>query len=121
MQLNEQELRNCVYRGLFCDLLAELEVDPIWRKVKGSDKPDPRFLEREIILRFFAFANRIDHYTGRLKPFLNEYMANYAPKDFMQIKASAALFGRRSKHLYCEIWSKCWMPLWSARSETGQR
>ena len=37
MQLNEQELRNCVYRGPFCDLLAELETDPTWRKVKGGD------------------------------------------------------------------------------------
>lgn len=27
--LNEQELRNCVYRGPFCDLLAELEIDPL--------------------------------------------------------------------------------------------
>ncbi len=100
MQLNEQELRNCVYRGPFCDLLAELEIDPIWRKVKGGDKPEPRFLEREMILRFFAFANRIDHYSGRLKPFLNEYMANYAPKDPMQLKAQAALFRQTMQNIY---------------------
>jgi hypothetical protein len=37
MQLNEQELRNCVYRGPFNDLLAELERDSYWRKVKGGD------------------------------------------------------------------------------------
>jgi len=100
MQLNEQELRNCVYRGPFCDLLAELEMDPIWRKVKGTEKPDPRFLEREMILRFFAFANRVDHYSGRLKPFLNDYMANYAPKDPMQIKAQAALFRQAMQNIY---------------------
>ena len=100
MQLNEQELRNCIYRGPFCDLLAELETDPTWRKVKGGDKPDPRFLEREMILRFFAFTNRIDYYAGNLKRFLNEYMATYAPKDQMQIKAQAALFRQTMQNVY---------------------
>ncbi len=109
MPLNEQELRNCVYRGPFCDLLAELENDPTWRKVKGGDKPDPRFLEREMILRFFAFANRIDHYAGNLKRFLNDYMATYAPKDQVQINSQAAMF-RHAKYLY-RVWTKCWPPL----------
>jgi hypothetical protein len=36
MALNEQELRNCVYRGPFNDLVGELETDPSWRKVKGG-------------------------------------------------------------------------------------
>jgi len=74
MALNEMELRNCVYRGDFCDLLARLEEDGNWREVKGSVK-DSRFIEREMILRFFAFYVNIDHYTGNLKRFLNEYMA----------------------------------------------
>ena len=59
MTLNEQELRNCVYRGPFNDLLAELEKDSYWRKSKGGDQPEGRFKEREVILRFFAFANRL--------------------------------------------------------------
>ena len=32
MALNEQELRNCVFRGPFNDLLEALENDPAWRK-----------------------------------------------------------------------------------------
>jgi hypothetical protein len=67
MALNEQELRNCVYRGPFNDLLAEVEKDIWWRRVKGGDDPEPRFKEREIILRFFAFADRLQRYTGNLK------------------------------------------------------
>jgi hypothetical protein len=70
MALNEQELRNCVYRGPFNMLLSELEKDPKWRIVKGGDSPEPRFKEREMILRFLALANRIDFYTGGLKRFL---------------------------------------------------
>ena len=67
MALNEQELRNCVFRGPFNQLLAELEKEPYWRKVKGSIDPEGRFKEREMILRVFAFANRLAQYTGNLK------------------------------------------------------
>jgi Protein of unknown function DUF262/HNH endonuclease len=100
MGLNEQELRNCVYRGPFCDLLAEMEQDPNWRKIKGGDKPEPRFVERQMILRFFTFANRIDHYNGKLKPFLNEYMGLYAPKSEQDIKNQAAMFRQTMKNVY---------------------
>ncbi len=98
--LNEQELRNCVYRGPFCNLLADLEKDPLWRKIKGSEIPEPRFLEREMILRFFAFANRINSYTGRLKSFLNEYMAEYAPKSPEAIKTETARFHQTLQNIY---------------------
>lgn len=81
MALNEMEIRNCVYRGDFCDLLAKLESEKYWRDVKGGSNPDARFIEREMILRFFAFAQRIDFYTGQLKRFLSDYMENYAPKN----------------------------------------
>jgi hypothetical protein len=92
MGLNEQELRNCVYRGPFCDLLAELEKDPIWRRIKGGDKPEPRFVEREMILRFLSFANRLGDYKGKLKSFLNDYMGKYAPKGEQDIHGQAKMF-----------------------------
>jgi hypothetical protein len=100
MVLNEQELRNCVYRGPFNDLLAELENDTSWRKVKGGDGPEPRFKEREIILRFFAFTNRFQNYTGNLKRFLNEYMGQYAPHEPDQLKAHAATFKQAMQNIY---------------------
>ena len=110
MGLNEQELRNCVYRGPFCDLLAELEKETIWRRIKGGDKPQPRFIEREMILRFFAFANRLADYKGKLKSFLNDYMGKYAPKgEDIQSQANMfrqtmqnvwAVFGENSARLY---------------------
>lgn len=110
MGLNEQELRNCVYRGPFCDLLADLEKETIWRRIKGGEKPEHRFVEREMILRFFAFSNRLDHYRGKLKSFLNDYMAKYAPKgEDIQSQASRfrqtmqnvwTVFGENSARLY---------------------
>src|SRR5262249_4806523 len=100
MALNEQELRNCVYRGPFNDLLGNLERDPYWRKVKGGDTPEPRFKEREIILRFFAFADRLQHYTGNLKRFLNEYMAQYAPHHEDALRTHAASFKQTVQNIY---------------------
>ena len=100
MALNEQEIRNCVYRGAFCDLLATLEKDQAWRKVKGGSVPEPRFAEREMILRFFAFAERINYYKGNLKRFLNEYMADHAPKDQIKIDKQAEMFREAMRNIY---------------------
>lgn len=100
MNLNEQELRNCVYRGPFNDLLAELEDDLYWRKAKGGDLPEGRFKEREMILRFFAFANRLSNYTGSLKRFLNEYMGQYAPRDTQALKSHATSFRQTMQNIY---------------------
>ncbi len=100
MALNEQELRNCVYRGPFNNLLAELEKDSYWRKVKGGDAPEGRFKEREIILRIFAFANRLPQYGGNLKAFLNEYMEQYAPKTEAALKAHATMFRQTMQNIY---------------------
>jgi hypothetical protein len=99
MGLNEQELRNCVYRGKFNELLAALESDSKWRIIKGGD-PEPRFKEREMILRFFALANRIDFYTGGLKRFLNDYMENYAPKNDVAIKEQELMFLQTMRNVY---------------------
>lgn len=100
MALNEQEIRNCVYRGGFCDLLAKLEKDQSWRKVKGGSEPEPRFAEREMILRFFAFAERINHYKGNLKRFLNGYMSDYAPKEQDKIDEQAEMFRQTMGNIY---------------------
>jgi 5-methylcytosine-specific restriction endonuclease McrA len=100
MILNEQELRNCVYRGPFNDLLAELEREPYWRKAKGGDEPEPRFKEREMILRFFAFANRLPSYAGSLKRFLSEYMGQYAPRSPEALKSHASLFRQTMQNIY---------------------
>jgi hypothetical protein len=100
MALNEQELRNCVYRGAFNSLLAKLETDGRWRNVKGGDGPEPRFKEREMILRFLALANRVQFYKGGLKRFLNDYMAKYAPRDATAIDEQAQIFRQTMQNVY---------------------
>jgi len=106
MALNEQELRNCVYRGPFNKLLETLENDPFWRRVKGGDVPEPRFKEREIILRVFAFADRVQYYTGNLKRFLNEYMGQYAPNKADALETYAASFSQTMQNVYTVFGNK---------------
>src|ERR1700680_4933518 len=77
-----------------------LEKDPAWRKVKGGENPDPLFIEREMILRFFAFTNRQPFYAGNLKRFLNEYMESWAPSAPDQLKQQAAMFRDAMRNVY---------------------
>jgi hypothetical protein len=106
MILNEQEVRNCVYRGPFNDLLAQLEKETYWRKAKGGDAPEGRFREREMILRFFAFADRFPQYAGGLKQFLNEYMGKYVPYEESDLKAHATLFRQTIQNVYAVFGEK---------------
>lgn len=53
--LNDQELRNCVYRGLYNDLLKELAADPDYMWLMGFKGPEKRFRDVEYVLRFSAF------------------------------------------------------------------
>lgn len=100
MALTEQEIRNAVYRGHFNKLLAKLEKDSVWRNVKGGTEPESRFIEREMILRFFAFANRLDYYKGNLKRFLNDYMGIHAPKDEEHTTELESMFRQTMRNVY---------------------
>jgi len=113
MAQGEMEIRNCVYRGDFCDLLARLESEKVGRDVRGTPSPAPRFDEREMILRFFAFTGRIDFYKGSLKRFLSDYMEKHAPRSGESDKLDElaeqfrgamknvyAVFGEQSGRLY---------------------
>lgn len=58
--------------------IEKLEKETCWRKARRGDAPEGRFREREMILRFFALADRFHQYAGGLKQLLNEYMGKYA-------------------------------------------
>jgi len=76
VKLNEQELRNCLYRGELNNLLKDLRSDKRFLKCLKLDKPHNRFVDAEIILRFFAMHDGYDienkkmNYPGRMKTFL---------------------------------------------------
>ncbi len=94
LPLNDQELRNCVFRGAFNDFLHDLVRTEPWLAAVEKPTPELRMRHEELALRFFALRSVTANYRPPLKPILNEYMqANRYPDD-AQIAAMAALFER---------------------------
>jgi Protein of unknown function DUF262 len=74
MPLNDQELRNCVFRGDLNDLLNEIVHGPAWLGFIDRAEPDARMRHHELVVRFFAIETALDRYRPPLKAVLNEYM-----------------------------------------------
>ncbi|NEW85402.1 MAG: DUF4268 domain-containing protein [Mariniphaga sp.] len=76
--LNDQELRNCVFRGRFNDLIKELSQDSNFKDLLGIERSDSRMKDRELVLRFAAFQfNTYLNYNAPIKKFLNNTMEKY--------------------------------------------
>lgn len=76
--LNDQELRNCVFRGKFNELLKELSQDKDFKYLLGIATPDRRMKDRELVLRFASFyLNTYLNYNAPIKKFLNDTMEKY--------------------------------------------
>ncbi|MBI2529814.1 MAG: DUF262 domain-containing protein [Candidatus Diapherotrites archaeon] len=72
--LKDQEIRNCIYRGHFNDLLKKLNEYKEWRDLIGRTIPDTRMRDVELILRFFALFFNLNNYSKPMKQFLNNFM-----------------------------------------------
>jgi hypothetical protein len=74
-KLNDQELRNSVYRGKYNELLRDLTSNPHLLKIMGTSRPHTRMADRQLILRFFAmWRNTHLKYKAPMKHFLNREM-----------------------------------------------
>lgn len=83
IKLNEQELRNCLYRGKFNNLLKDLRTYPNFLNCLRMSAPSKRFNDAELALRYLALSEAYDRSTGKvknyrnkMKTFLNSYMAS---------------------------------------------
>lgn len=75
VQLNDQELRNCIYRGDYNLILKELSEDATFKEILGIKKPEKRMKDIELVLRFAAFYNKgYQNYKPPIKSFLNVEM-----------------------------------------------
>lgn len=81
VKLNEQELRNCMYRGSLSTLLKELCEYPPYLQALGQKKPHFRYNDAELALRFMALysgynpaTGKVEGYSSKMKTFLNGFM-----------------------------------------------
>ena len=80
--LNQQELRNSIYRGPYNELLIELSEDPDYMFLMGLDGPDKRMKDVEYALRFAAFYHSTYlNYKPSMARFLNEEMKTFQNID----------------------------------------
>jgi 5-methylcytosine-specific restriction endonuclease McrA len=76
VKLKDQELRNCVYRGEYNDLIKDLaENNEDFKQILNTREPQKRMQDRELVLHFLAFYNQTYlKYKPPMKRFLNEEM-----------------------------------------------
>jgi hypothetical protein len=90
--LNDQELRNCIYRGAYNDLLVDLSRDPDYMWLMGFAGPEKRFKDVAYVLRFAAFFHAgYLKYNPSMARFLNEDMAKYqhiSAKDRKELQSA---------------------------------
>lgn len=95
VKLNNQEIRNCIYNGTLNSMLKTFAKSDAWKKLLSlKSNKSYRFSNEELILRFFAFNERLDQYNGQLSNFLNHYMFDNREPEEEVIAAKTALFNR---------------------------
>lgn len=73
IKLNQDELRNSVYRGKYIKLLAELEENAVLHQLINNDNAKKRMLYRGFLLRFFGLSDKsYINYKPSMKQFLNK-------------------------------------------------
>jgi len=72
LPLSPQELRQALNPGHFTSFADTFSINSVQiKKALNLKKPDYRMRDVEIVVRYFAFKNYIDKYTGSLKEFLD--------------------------------------------------
>lgn len=93
VKLTEQELRNCIYRGSFNELLKDLAQNKDFQRLQGLKDVQNRMIDLERILRFFAFTDLTERkYKGPVTSFLNNYMESNREISAKQKEEKTALF-----------------------------
>ena len=83
MKLNEQELRNCLYRGSLNTMIKKIALENSTVKKIFPFKTDRMFIN-ELILRYLSVSDNFDknsnsmtNYDGRIKNLLNSFMLRH--------------------------------------------
>jgi hypothetical protein len=91
--LTAQEVRACIYRGSFNDLLRELAADSAFKRlVKLQKRKQDDGTREEVVLKFFAYLYARNQFNGAVTDFLNDYMEE-AAKSF-NLDAGRDIFHR---------------------------
>lgn len=92
VQLNDQELRNCLYRGKLNQALREMAGDPDFMYLCSLKSPDKRMRDVELVLRFCAFYHKTYlNYKAPIRNFLNneaQEKKDISDKELQELKVA---------------------------------
>lgn len=88
VNLTPQEIRASLYHSDFFIEVINLNSDPAWRHIVGTEKPDARMRDTEFLLRALALAGSSDGFSGSMANFINNYCVK--AKKFSEQDAQTA-------------------------------
>ena len=92
-KLNNQELRNCLYRGTYNDFIKKMAENPTFQKLLNRPNYKKRMLDVELVLMFFTFLDmNYDQYKGGMKQLLNKNMLDNQNKQQEEFKEKEEKF-----------------------------
>ena len=92
-KLNEDEIRNTVYRGNYIELLAELSENSVFHGLVKKDNFKKRMIYRGMILRFFALSEKsYINYKSSMKQFSNKELRDNRELSPNKVKEYKARF-----------------------------
>ena len=92
LKLKPQELRNCIYRGSFNNLLESIAENNKLLPILFQEE-NRRKNYQEYILRFFALRNYLE-YSSSMTKTMNDYMIKHQNDEEKEIDASKRLFNK---------------------------
>ena len=104
--LKAQEIRNCVFRGDFVNILKELNNDKSWRKIIGKPNLDKHQRDVELVLRLFSLATSHQTYEKPMKEFMNISMKINQDGNTKNVARFCELFTKVTKIIDDELGAK---------------
>jgi hypothetical protein len=105
IKLNEDEVRNTVYRWKYMNLLAELENNELFHKLVRKDNYRNRMIYRWMILRFFALYEKwYLKYKPSIKQFSNKHLREFINLSDEKIKEYKEVFKNSTELVNSVFW-----------------
>ncbi|WP_338431658.1 DUF262 domain-containing protein [Synechococcus elongatus] len=104
--LKPQEIRNCVFKGKFSQILKEVNKDQNWRLILGRPNLDKHQKDVELILRVFSLVGSDGSYEKPMKEFLNLAMKKHQKGDSKKVRDFLRIFPKVTEYVISEIGEK---------------
>jgi hypothetical protein len=97
--LSAQEVRACIYDGLFNDMIRRLATTAEFRElVKLQSRDQDNATHEELVLKFFAYLQGREKFFGAVRDFLNSFMEQN--RDAAALEGMDTLFERVVRELF---------------------